>query len=90
MPLFSESELLEMRERYLQREAERQPEQQRSKAEILIEIVRKDPGVDTVRELAEASGMSPSWVRRVLRAAGLRAANAPRGRRVAPGDGVTL
>ena len=53
-------------ERYLQ-----QQEQAHVKtAEILLEVAVEFAPV-TVAELAEASGMSASWVRKTLRAAGI-------------------
>jgi hypothetical protein len=53
-----------------------------AKAKILVEIVQSGefPG-STVAELAEASGMSQSWVRKHLRQAGITLAKPPRRRR---------
>jgi DNA-binding MurR/RpiR family transcriptional regulator len=80
MPLFSESEIKEMHTRYLQKQAALDGERPRSKAEILVDVVRQHPDA-TVRELAEAAEMSPSWIRRTLKAAGLKAAPARRQRK---------
>jgi predicted transcriptional regulator len=40
--------------------------------EILVEFVRAShPGEFSIAELSEATGRSPSWIRRTLRTAGL-------------------
>jgi len=48
-----------------------------TKAEILVRICRSDPTY-TVAELAEAAERSTSWVRRILKQAGIIPAKAPR------------
>jgi hypothetical protein len=53
---------------YLQQQAA----QKVDKAKVLLEVVREDPSL-TVQQLAEASGMSASWVRKHLRQAVLLA-----------------
>ncbi|MGB6473822.1 MAG: hypothetical protein WBF04_07040 [Candidatus Sulfotelmatobacter sp.] len=50
------------------------------KARILLEVAAEFPDA-TAKELAEASGMSTSWVRRTLKRAGMRAAKAVRQRK---------
>jgi hypothetical protein len=67
-PLFTDKEIAEMRENHLRLHPEEQPP--KSKREILIEVVHEFPDA-TVAELSEASGMSLSWVRKHLKAAGL-------------------
>jgi hypothetical protein len=84
MPLFSTEELQESHERYLQKQTQ-DTERPRSKAEILVELVRNDPTL-TVNELSEGSGHSKSWVRRHLKVAGLKAAPARRQRTLEPGE----
>jgi hypothetical protein len=73
MPLFSESEVCAMRERHLQKQAALEGERPKTKAQILVDLVCADPSY-TVAELSEGSGHSKSWVRKHLRAAGLKAA----------------
>jgi transposase len=63
--LFSPEELTRMRTEY-----EAKHPKPKTKAEILVEIVREDPTC-TVAELAEAATRSKSWVRRVLRRSGI-------------------
>lgn len=53
------------------------------KAKILLEVCAEFPDA-TAKELAEASGMSMSWVRRTLKKAGLRAAKPARQKQVKP------
>jgi len=64
MQLISDEELAHMRERAAQSEGPK------SKAQILVEVVKEEPTL-TVRELAEAAERSQSWVRRMLRLAGI-------------------
>jgi hypothetical protein len=85
MPLFTNEELRESHERYLQKQTQ-DTERPRSKREILIEICTAHPGVYTTKELAEGSGMSPSWIRRTLKAAGLKPAPARRRRNSESGE----
>ena len=75
MSLFSNAELERAHERYMRQQQE-QP-QPKTKAEILVEVVAEFPDA-TVAELATASGMSPSWVRRTLKKAGITLATARR------------
>jgi hypothetical protein len=86
MALFTPQQLEAARAKYEQEQsrvrAEHQSQQPRTHAEILVEIVREDPAL-TVAELAEAAGRSYSWVRRTLKAAGLKAAT-PCRRRQSP------
>jgi hypothetical protein len=86
MPLFSTEELAESHERYLEKQAALEGEKPRSKAEILVDLVRNDPTL-TVAELVEGSEMSATWVRKHLRNAGLKAAKAPRQRNSESGEG---
>lgn len=84
MPLLIPDEDLQRSlEKYEAEQARLQNAQPRKKnhAEILLECYRDFPGA-TVAEFSEASGRSPSWVRKVLRQNGLKAAKAPRQRRV--------
>lgn len=67
--LISAEELCASRVRYLTKHPA-----EKTKAEILVEIVQQEPNVYTAGELSEASGMSVSWVRKILRANGLKAA----------------
>jgi transposase len=77
MSLFTEAERWEMyRATQAKLNAERRKQlammlpQPKTKAEILVEVAREFAPC-TTRELSEASGMSQSWVRRHLRAAGI-------------------
>lgn len=77
MSLFTDQERWEMyRSTQAKLNAERQQQlaaikpKPKTKAEILVEVCQEFPDTN-VRELAEASGMSTSWVRRHLRAAGI-------------------
>lgn len=73
MTLFTHEELQQSQDRYFQQQAARQPAKPRPKnpkVEILLEVARDYPDA-TVAELAEASGMSKSWVRKNLKTAGI-------------------
>jgi hypothetical protein len=72
MGLIREADLERSRERY-----ERQSQQPKTHAEILVEVVREDPTL-TTHELAKAAERSQGWVRRTLKSAGLKAAKATR------------
>jgi len=73
LPGFETEKLIESREKYLREH----PETGKTRAQILAEKVQtlievaKDYPDATPRELSDASGMSLSWVRRHLRAAGI-------------------
>jgi hypothetical protein len=81
-PLFTDEERLQMMrdheqllaaDRQRQREflyPAQQPPKPKTKAEILVEVAHEFAPC-TVAELADASGMSASWVRRHLHAAGV-------------------
>jgi hypothetical protein len=58
--------------------AEFERTRQKTKAEILVEIVRED-ATYTVAELSEASGRSSHWVRKTLRQAGITLARSTPG-----------
>jgi hypothetical protein len=77
--LFSHEELQEM---YDHAHAG-QPPEPKTKAEIPVEVCREFPDTN-VRELSEASGMSTSWVRKHLRAAGIVLAKSVRRKEVKP------
>jgi hypothetical protein len=73
MSLFSDEQLIAGREKYLREHP--QPSKTRAqilaeKVQTLIEVARDYPDA-TAGELADAAGMSQSWVRRHLRAAGI-------------------
>ena len=70
--LIPESELEAARQKY---EAEHPPA--KSRAEILIELVKEIPDL-TLVEMAEASSRSERWCRKVLKAAGIAVPKAPR------------
>jgi hypothetical protein len=69
MGLIPDADLIAANKRYREQQPKPQPSNQ-EKARSLIEAVTKDPSL-TVAQLANAIGMSPSWVRKTLRAAGL-------------------
>ncbi|MGA8150343.1 MAG: hypothetical protein WB952_05295 [Terriglobales bacterium] len=79
--LIPDEDLRRSLDKYEAEQARLQAAQPRVKthAQIACEIVREDPSV-TVQQLVEASGRPPSWVRRTLKAAGLKAAQATRKR----------
>lgn len=60
---FDPEDLARSRERYLQEQARNRP---KTKTEILLEVVAEFPDA-SVRELADASGMGTTWVRKHLR-----------------------
>jgi hypothetical protein len=87
MALFTPEQLEAAHEKYLQEQAERQKEQPKTRAEILLEVVADYPDA-TVAELAEAASRSVSWVRKVLRQAGVTVAKAPRHKKASPAPEV--
>jgi AraC-like DNA-binding protein len=76
MGLIPDADLIAANERYRREQPKPQPSN-REKTRILIEVVTEDSSL-TVQELADASDMSPSWVRKTLRAAGLMTPAKPR------------
>ncbi len=78
--LIPDSELTRVHDAYLREQAAQQATVPKTKAQILVEVVQEDPTL-TVKELAEASGMSATWVRRTLKLAGITLAKAVRPKR---------
>jgi AraC-like DNA-binding protein len=76
MGLIPDADLIAANKRYREQQPKPQPSNQ-EKARSLIEAVTEDSSL-TVGELADASGMSPSWVRKTLRSAGLMPPAKPR------------
>jgi hypothetical protein len=77
--LIAREALLAANRLYLQ-EQDGQAEPKVDKAKVLLEVVREDRTL-TIAQLTEASGMSPSWLRKHLRLAGLMAPAKPRERK---------
>jgi hypothetical protein len=65
MSLIPHEDLVRANDCYL-----REHPQPKTKGEILLEVYRDFPDA-TVAELSEASGRTPRWVRKTLRAAGI-------------------
>jgi hypothetical protein len=70
MTLIPHEDLARSHANYMQKQAEQAQPRPKTRADILIEIVRED-STCTVAELAEAAERSPSWVRKHLRTAGI-------------------